>query len=334
MNGIQHLLFEEIKHKIPKHASFVDEVATVLEVSPDGVYRRSRSETMLRVDELVMLCKHFDISLDNLMKRSTDEVVLFQPFGLNAAELDFSEYLRTLLGLLRGFQERKIRRAIFSAKDIPVFHLFQFPELARFKMFFWRKTIFNDPSFGRFDLSLEDEHEAYLVSLCHQVAEKYAQIPTTEIWNDETAISFIKQIEYYYKSGFFKHKRDAEHLVDLMEEYFNHLRMQAEYGCKFLGKTPPKHGVENFELYYNNLILIDNVIHVEEENAQHAFLVYHSIEYLQTQNPRFASQLKDWLLTLTRKSGKISASNEIERNQFFMKILDRLDVLRESLVRG
>ena len=71
--------------------------------------------------------------------------MVFRPSGLGQVNLDFESYLESLLKLVSLIQAQKVQKGYFAAKDIPVFHLFQFPELARFKMFFWQKTIFKSP---------------------------------------------------------------------------------------------------------------------------------------------------------------------------------------------
>ena len=50
--GIQQLFFQKIKENMPAHLSFVDDIAEVLEISNDSVYRRIRFEKPISMEEV------------------------------------------------------------------------------------------------------------------------------------------------------------------------------------------------------------------------------------------------------------------------------------------
>ncbi|MEM7655422.1 MAG: hypothetical protein AAF399_04780 [Bacteroidota bacterium] len=330
---LQKTFFEQIAAKMLPHQSLVDEVAEILDIGVDGAYRRKRADSFLKFNELVQLAEKFQISLDELIHGASSDAVVFRPSGLGQVNLDFESYLESLLKLVSHIQVQKVQKGYFAAKDIPVFHLFQFPELARFKMFFWQKTIFNAPDLAgeKFHLGEMDEKMERCISLCRQIADKYSQIPTIEIWNEETSVSILKQILYYYEAGLFAGRKDAIRLLEMVQAYFEHLQQEAGLGYKFLAGNPPANRVENFELYYNDLILIDNVIHLEYENDSQTFLVYNSIEYLATANDDFNGQVTAWIQNLLRKSDLISKVAEKQRNRFFHSIFRRIERLKEDL---
>ena len=68
---LQQELFQVIKTNIPGNVSATDEIAKVLQVSVDSVYRRMRGEKTISLDELHTLCTHYKISLDQLMNIQT-----------------------------------------------------------------------------------------------------------------------------------------------------------------------------------------------------------------------------------------------------------------------
>ena len=53
---LQQELFQVIKKNIPANVSATDEIARVLDVSVDSVYRRMRGEKTISLDELHKLC--------------------------------------------------------------------------------------------------------------------------------------------------------------------------------------------------------------------------------------------------------------------------------------
>ncbi|MEZ4851838.1 MAG: hypothetical protein R3B93_25145 [Bacteroidia bacterium] len=149
---VQSLLFDKIKEKLPPYEALVGVITDILNIGIDGAYRRIRGNTLLKLDEVIILCKEFRISIDELLQAADNNTVVFSPSGLENAHMDFEDYLKNMLEIINYIQRKKVKRSFFAAKDIPIFHLFQFPDLAMFKMFFWRNTIFNDPPFPKKDL--------------------------------------------------------------------------------------------------------------------------------------------------------------------------------------
>ena len=76
---LQKELFVFIKNSIPAHISLVDEIADLLNMSYDSVYRRIRGEKPITLNELKILCEYFHISLDQVLQFKNDTVVFYSP---------------------------------------------------------------------------------------------------------------------------------------------------------------------------------------------------------------------------------------------------------------
>src|SRR5262249_48666079 len=125
-----------------------DEIAKVLDVSVDSVYRRMRGEKTISLDELHRLCSHYKISLDQLMGiQSTG--FNFQGSFLNEKTFRYEAYLGSILKNLLYFNSAEQREFYHLGKDVPIFHHFHFREIAAFKYFFWMRTIFNFQDFTK-----------------------------------------------------------------------------------------------------------------------------------------------------------------------------------------
>ena len=138
----QQLFFTLIKEKLPQHVSLVDELADVLKISNDSAYRRIRGEKILTLDEIQTLSKQFSISLDSLFNSSIESVT-FNYKAIDNTAFTLEQYLSTIHADMEAFENTGNARLVYVAKDIPIFHNFQFMELAAFKMFFWLKTVVN-----------------------------------------------------------------------------------------------------------------------------------------------------------------------------------------------
>src|SRR5215831_19053905 len=94
--AVQQELFQMIKANIPDHLSPAEEIAKVLDVSVDSVYRRLRGEKTISLDELQRLCAHYKVSLDQLMNLQTG-AFLFQGHILNNMTFRFTDYLKSMI---------------------------------------------------------------------------------------------------------------------------------------------------------------------------------------------------------------------------------------------
>src|SRR5215470_13762777 len=94
--AVQQELFQTIKANIPDHMSPAEEIAKVLDVSVDSVYRRMRGEKTISLDELQKLCAYYKISLDQLMNLQTG-AFLFQGHFLNSKTYTFADYLKSMI---------------------------------------------------------------------------------------------------------------------------------------------------------------------------------------------------------------------------------------------
>ena len=100
MTTIQQDLFKIIKLKLVGKDPLGIALSDILHISPDAVYRRYRGDTILTIDEVQRLCKHFDISIDLLMQNTNGKAV-FNYNPLNSYDFRLESYLEGILNSLR-----------------------------------------------------------------------------------------------------------------------------------------------------------------------------------------------------------------------------------------
>jgi hypothetical protein len=153
------------------------------------------------------------------------------------------------------------------------------------------------------------------------------QTPSAEIWNDETPNSTLRQIEYYYDAGMLENAGVAQQLLDGLEALIGHIQQQAYRGFKL------RNGVEQslYELYFNEILLLDNTIFVEADGVSHVLFSYNATDYLYTTDTAFGTEVRTWLHAQRSKSALISRVSEKERNRFFNKIYNRIQAARQKM---
>lgn len=327
--GLQQFLFQQIREKIPDNMSFVHEIAELLEISYDSPYRRIRGEKELSLEELVRHGKKYNNSLDALAGLDPNHVV-FRKFSLHPGDFTIKDWLLQIRDDIRGIHAAKNPEIIYAAKDPPVFHYFHFPEIAAFKFFFWEKTIFNFPEYENKKFRLDDV-DADVVTIGNDILRAAIKIPTTEIWNEDTFRILMRQIEYYWISGYFEKKEDIVNLVDKLEKWVLHIRKQAELGYKFLYGQPAEGIPNSFLMYENEVVLNDNSIWVRIGDHMATYLTFDVISLLVTRDTAFCTNVEQHMRQLMRKSNLISVSGEKERNRFFNKLLQTIEKARTDL---
>jgi transcriptional regulator with XRE-family HTH domain len=323
-NSIQAQLLQTIKDLIPSNLSLVDELADLLQVSPDSVYRRLRGETALTIEEVSWICKKYRISFDSLLNNSLDNIAFSYP-PLHTYE-DFRQYWLNIIGMMQKMKLAPNRQITYVADDIPISYHFLYPEHTAFKMFYWMQLLLKDTEISgkkfTFDLIKPE-----LLEWAKQIHTLYCEIPSIEIWTDESPNSTFKQIEFHWESGLFADQKEAILVIEQYLDILKHIQKQAEIGKKIYLDQPRA----SFDLYFSEIQVGNNCVLMQAGNTQLAYVRHQTFNTMTTQNAQFCQETEEYIQTLIKKSVLISQVSERQRNQFFQKILKYGEKLYEKV---
>jgi BetR domain len=328
--GAQQIFFNHIKELMPSNISFVDEIADVLNISNDSAYRRIRGEKPIALEEIKKLCIKFKISLDQLLHLNSESVIftgkLAEPQNFNF-ELYLQDFLRQH-EIINSFEQKEL---LILPKDVPVYHYYNFPELAAFKYFFWMKTILRYPDYSKtvFNPSIMTEN---LMKTGEKILATYNKIPSTEIWNVENINTTLRQIEYYKETNVFASRDDVLKIYDCLERSINYVELQAEAGYKINqpGKSPQQGAPLN--LYINDFILGDNTYLPVLNGKKIVFLTHTHLNYMNTKDIAFAEYTYQHFQNILHKSTLISIVGEKDRRRFFNRIRENIDARKSAVL--
>ncbi len=320
-NQTQQLFFNHIKSKLPLHLSVVDEVATLLNISNDSAYRRIRGEKPIGLDEVQVLCNKYHISLDQLLQIQANTVI----FSGNKFDNTFGlyEYLQDICSNLELFKMMEQPHLYYHNKDFPVFHYMQFPELAAFKFFFWKRTLIGNPELARQQFNGEEPNTG-VMETAKKIIGHYIQIPSTEIWNEESVHITIRQIEWYRQSNIFANKHILLKVYLQLEELLNHIELLAEAGKKFLHNKSVSNESAPYDIYINECLIGDNTIFVKGGEKQVTYLNHNGLNFIATQDKSFCDYTFKNLQNIIKKSTHISVVGEKERSMFFNTLRSKI----------
>lgn len=323
VESVQSSFLEQVKTKLPANVSLADEIAEILNISRDSAYRRIRGETVLSLDEAKTLCTKFGVSLDLLLGIESG-IIPFRHLIVNNKPETFEHWLRSMLenlALIEKFSGSK--EIVFTAKDVPVFHYFRYPELCAFKMFFWMKSVLNYPELQtkKFSPSLVRNE---LLAIGRKISTVYSSVPSVELWSDETTNVTLKQLEFYQESGFFTDPTEAATIFDQYIQLVRDIKEYAAQGCK-QPNVP-------FTLYKNEILIADNTVLYKMDTKKTVYISHNITELLMTRNEKFSEQTENFINNLQSRSVLISTTGEKERNKFFNRMEEKIESAKKRLV--
>ncbi len=322
---LQKIFFSNLKNVVPANISMVDEIADILNIGYDSVYRRIRGEKPVTLGELKILCDRYQVSLDQVLQLKNDSIV-FQAPGINN-DIDFSSFLTGIIKEFKYFNSFASKSIFYLCKDLPIWHFFLFPEIAAFKIFCWMKTIQNNPDYQNRMFSLENFSFDGLYTTGQQILNEYNAIHTIELWGYETVNSTINQIQYYRDAKMFSKSEDFKLVIRSLNQMLDHLKSEAEVGLKFMPGSSSSNSKVNYSLYINEVLLGNNTTLVNLDDTLHCYINYNGLNYFKTRDTRFTSRSMHHFNTLVSRSTHISGTGEKYRNKYFGSLEERVNSL-------
>ena len=322
---LQQVFFAKLKNVIPANISMVDEIAEILDIGYDSVYRRIRGEKPITLGELKILCDRYQISLDQVLQLNNDSIV-FQAPGINN-DIDFIGYLSGILTEFKYFNSFGNRDMHYICKDLPIWHFFLFPEIAAFKLFCWMKTIQNHPDYHHRTFSFSNFAYDDLYKMGQQILQEYNKISTVELWGYETLNSTINQIQYYRDAKLFGQQEDLKLVLVSLTKMLQHIKTEAEEGMKFMPGTSAAISKVGYNVYINEVLLGNNTTLVNLDDTLHCYINYNGLNYFKTRDVRFTSRSMRHFSTLVSRSTHISKTGEKYRNKYFGLLEERVKAL-------
>ena len=327
----QSLFFQQIKALLPPHLSVADEIARVLNISTDSAYRRIRGEKPISFEDIRKLGSTFKISIDQFLHLHTNGFMFTGNLGY--AHDDFvDQYLNNMKQQFEFMLSFDHKHIYFLPNDIPPFAYFQFPELAAFTFFYYKKSLLHFDEMKDHKFSVNDINDDQ-VKLGKKVQSSFNQIPTTEIWSIDTINSILRHIAFYRETNVFKTNDDITCLYEKLEELINYIEKQAELGLKFnVGELPGKNAA-SFRMYQNDLITGDNCVLAEIGSNKIAYINHNLINFMFTRNEEFTAHTFNTFQNAIQKSTQISLVGEKARANFFAQLRKKILAHKEAINR-
>jgi hypothetical protein len=322
----QMRFFDKLKSSAGHNIVPVHEIASLLNLSLDAVYRRLRGTTLLNFNEIIILCKHYNMSMDEYISDNPYEV----KFRHMPIQNNFIDNYKIYINALRDYLKQMVsdpsahKQILFAATDIPIFHLCKFPVLKAFKIYAWYK-LFEKSNESKF--SAGEIISADLKNTFAEISDLYDRIDSVEIWTGATLNSYLNSIKYFHDMDGFLSTRDAiqicNYLLDLMEKL-------KQYGEK--GSKTHAFKESSFKLYFSEAELDANLIYGETDNYNICFVKLYSINAINTSDKAFCDGIRQWFDGTVNKSTLISGSSQKQFFLFFKETVSKIENLKNMLM--
>lgn len=328
-NPIQLRFFDRLKQSVGPGISLATDLSDLLGISPDGIYRRLRGDTVISLDELVKICSHYKISPDMLLSANEDTAT-FNFRRINQRPEGLEEYLKSILSDIERIGSAPDPYIIYAAADIPLFHDLRFPELMAFNLFYWQRAVMNLPEMDGKQFNPDEVREDFR-EMCEKIIKAYIAIPSTEIWHMDTVLTNLTMLEYAWEAGWFSEKAKALSISRQLSEELSHVERQALRSSKFLDEKRWMENDGNFSLYASEVALNNNHVLVRAGGNKVAYITHNSFNTMSTMNPVFVNETEAWLEIVRKKSIMISGVAEKQRSAFFRKAQEKVTILTERI---
>lgn len=311
LHPVQGLLFDQIEKQLLKSVIPAQEIADVLSLSIDAAYRRLRGETKLNIDEICILCEHFNISIDAMMDHKPTNVS-FETLPIS----NLLSHLDTLGGVLKSFGLASDKKLLLLAAEIPLVHLAAYEELATFKIYAWASSVYNDAdNYTSFCARAKGDQ---LFNCYREISHHYKLIPSLEIWNTNSYDSTLGWIDFFYGAGNLSKETALELCAHLMQLTAD-LQTSLEKG----DRDNPAGNKLSF--YSCDVALENNFMVVKGGDQQSCFLRLFSANGMIIRDLSYCRETEKWFYKHLDKSTLISGSSQKDRHRFFKSLRDKVE---------
>jgi hypothetical protein len=303
----QEKLLKAIRQNLEKSASLIDEIAAVLNISYDASHRRVSQKSKFSIEEAIILCRHYSLSMDVLFADGS-KVIVEKTSEIRNME-DMEAYFRHSADNLSSFLNVPDAKMYYSAKDIPLFYTIGGTLLSKFKLYVWLNLLSGTQNQGTFE-NFTIGHS--LLEHSQKLRAVYENVEVNEVWNDTTINSSLQQIYYFFQSGLLS-LANAMHLCTDLKA----ILQTAEDRCCKEGSR--------FNLYYNELLILNNNVLLSSPQQQSLFVPYTMLGYFITSDAATCGNALDFFKHQAKNSKSLNQSGTRDRKLFFNKAIQKID---------
>lgn len=317
-NNVLQIFNQRLENLLSNKKNWAHEMASVLNLSIDSVYKKARSETPYTLDEILKLSSHYNIDIAEIIddSQARDKIFFSSPL-LNDQIKNPLHYLVGIdksFDLLIGAPEVKI---LYTTRELPVFYYFLNPTFLAFKLYVFGRTVWEIPAFKNCDFSMS-LFDPEVFKLANVIWKKYASLISEEFWTSNIMDLSLQQILYFMHYGCLD-KSNALQIIDSIDDVIQ----QLEKMCQIESKSENQVQL-NFFLYENKILHTSNHILVRTGVKDMMFLTFDNPNFVYTEDKILMEYSIRWYDKIKTNSYFMGKGTGHLRLQYFKHLRSRV----------
>ncbi len=318
MEQLQVRFLQQLTLKLKANQHLADALTQVLYISKSEAYKKINGKSLLTLPQIQTICNHFHISFAVYDEQtSNSSTISFTPF--HTGKIGVKEYIRNLESFLQSIANAKVKKLTCATDDIPIFHLFQYPELTAFKLHFWQMRVIEK---APFKLSMNEWGSSLLNPALH-MHELYLQIPSVEIWTKTSLLNTLEQIKYASETGIITDKKLGRIICAQLRDALSNIEVYA-----VTRKKQADNNSSLFDWYFYDII--GTITYLAEMDGRLAgFVRFNTFNTIQEENGPLCNEVSHWLQSLIQDATGFSGQGSVQRNKYLAKAYEQCDAMAE-----
>jgi hypothetical protein len=317
MEQIQANFFKHIAKKSTSGRKLSEELVALLGISKGEAYKKSNSKSLLTIPQIKLLCDHFKTSftIQGNENRSSANIN-FTPF--HTGKVTVKDYINSLEKFLITIASAKVSKLTCATDDVPIFHLFQYPELTAFKLHFWQMRIIDNAPF-KFNMN---DWDASVLQHAAKLHDLYQTIPSVEVWTKTSLLNTLDQIRYAAEAKIITDKTVGKLICNQLRSALSDIELYAINRNKSANKEI------SFDWYFYDII--GTITYLAEMDGElETFIRFNTFNTIQEENGPLCTEVKHWLENLIKDAVGFSGQGSVQRNKYLAAAYDQSDEMAE-----
>lgn len=304
-----------IKVALPENVKIVYYLMDLLSLGREAIYRRLKGEIKFNMDELILISRNLDISLDRIVNSDKMEKYgIFFDTEMLIKDTSLSHLMDNLKLTLNGHVElcklankHPGSKMSIATNTMPFQFFLNYKNLGRIPSYKWLyQTQPVEKMMPFSDYKVSDE----IISLAHQFVNEYSTINSDFIFDPKTFSSTVDDIVFLSKLNLINDKEISilkEELLNLIDD----LEIKVASGIN----TP----TSKISVYISNINIDATYTFLEWSHGQVTHFRLYGLCSINTQDPIVCKVHKTWIESLKRYSTLVTRSADLIRIEYFKK---------------
>lgn len=314
VQNFQKIVLERVSDK----KQWAKEIAEILHISADAVYKKSRFKISYSLEEYHKLRHHYGIEEGDMSSTSDSEFIQFTSPLLNAHIKDPMDYLYGLQSTFTKLESIRSPKVMYTTRELPIFYYFMNPLLLKFKLYVFAKTVWEIPRFVNNKFN-QDLFHIDMDPLSLKLWQAYRELHSEEFWTLNIFDNTIQQLVFFKNCGDIS-SEDFILIKTSIIDIINKCAQMAEQESKI-----PRALYKNFQLFENKIMHTSNHIMVTSAEKDFMYFTFDNPNYIYTDDAMLMNYSKSWYSKIRKNSYALGEGSGHLRYQYFNALIAKAE---------